>query len=428
MLDRTIAPPIHRISNIPFPAPKKRELSNGIPVHEFNIGSQEVVQIELIIKAGQKNSDKPLAISATANLVGEASKKYTPGKIIELIDYHGAFYESSCDGDKTHFALFTLTKHLNKVLPIFAEAILNPTFPERETTIYLKNSQQNFLTNKEKTNFICRKNFNHLLFKNHPYGKMVNENDYDQIHQEDLIQSHKQFLTTENCEFFISGNYNDELYSQLDNYFAAIPRTTLNPIRKLDKVITNEGGKHFIHKEAAIQSGIRIGKVLDLNFGSDDFFKLKILNTVFGGYFGSRLMSNIREDKGYTYGIGSGIATFEDASYFFISTEVGKDVTTAAVKEIYNELDKITSKKMSDKELETVKNYMLGSLLKESDGVFSIADRFKGVYFKGEDFSFYKRYMDMINAVTPSELLDTAQKYFTKQNLLEVIAGDKSLN
>lgn len=426
MLDRSIAPPIHKISSIPFPAPEKRKLSNGIPVHGFNIGSQEVVQIELVIKAGQKNSTKPLAISAMANLVGEASKKYAPGKIIELIDYHGAFYESSCDGDKTYFALFTLTKHLDKVLPIFAEAILNPTFPERETSIYLKNSQQNFLTNKEKTDFICRKNFNHLLFKTHPYGKMVNENDYDDVQQSDLINYHKQFLTVENCEFFISGNYNIELYNQLDYYFNKISSDTTNSIQKLEKVTTNEGGKHFIHKDAAIQSGIRIGKVLDIDFGSDDFFKLKILNTVFGGYFGSRLMSNIREDKGYTYGIGSGIAAFEDASYFFITTEVGKDVTQAAVQEIYKELEIINSEKVSEKELETVKNYMLGSLLKESDGVFSIADRFKGVYFKGEDFSFYNRYMEAINSVTPSELINTAQKYFTKQNLLEVVAGDKN--
>ncbi len=425
MLDRTIAPPIQKISSIPFPSPEKKKLSNGIPVHGFNIGSQEVVQIELVLKSGQKHDKKPLAVSAMANLVGEASQKYTPGKIIELIDYYGAFYESSCDGDKTYFALFSLTKHLDKVLPIFAEAILNPTFPERETKIYLKNSQQNFLTSKEKTNFICRKNFNALLFDNHPYGRMVHEDDYDLVEQQDLIHYHTQFLNAQNCEFFISGNYSDNLYSQLDTYFSKIPSTP-NPSPMFEQVTSNKGGKHFITKKDAIQSGIRIGKVLDVKFGSDDFFKLKVLNTVFGGYFGSRLMSNIREDKGYTYGIGSGVAAFEDATYFFISTEVGKAVTDPAVSEIYKELNKITSEKINDKELNTVKNYMLGSLLKESDGVFSIADRFKGVYFMGHDFSFYNKYIEVINQVSPTDLLETAQTYFNKTNLLEVIAGDKN--
>jgi len=149
------------------------------------------------------------------------------------------------------------------------------------------------------------------------------------------------------------------------------------------------------------------------------------LNTLFGGYFGSRLMSNIREDKGYTYGIGSGVASYEDAHFFYISTEVGKDVTNPAVKEIYNELATITSNKPEEKELETVKNYMLGSLLNESDGVFSLADRFKGVYFNGENFDFYNRYIAAINNCTPDVILNTAQKYFNDENMLEVIAGSK---
>lgn len=424
MLDRKIAPQIQKITEIPFPSPTVKKLSNGIPIHGFNIGSQEVVQIELIVKAGQKHGDKPLEVSTMASMVGEASSKYKTGEIIELIDYYGAFFESSCDGDKTYFALFTLTKHLKTVLPIFAEAILNPTFPERETGIYLKNSQQNFLTQREKTDYICRKNFNRLLFQVHPYGRTLAIEDYDKVTSESLHSFHKQHLVAPNCELFVSGNYNEELYDLLENYFSSIPNKK-SEIIKFQKVITNQGGQHFFEKEDAIQSGIRIGKTLDVEFGSIDFYNLKILNTLFGGYFGSRLMKNIREDKGYTYGIGSGVISYEDASFFFISTEVGKEVTQLATKEIYKELAEITTKEVSEKELETVKNYMLGSLLKESDGVFSIADRFKGVYFQGDTFDFYNRYIQVINNVTTKDLLNSAQKYLNNTNMLEVIAGAK---
>lgn len=423
MLNRTQAPQIQKINNIPFIEPEKHTLSNGINVFGFNTGSQEVVQIELILKFGQKHYEKPLAISTISNLVGEASEKYEPGKIIELIDYYGAFFESSCDGDKTHFALFTLTKHLDNVLPIFAEAILNPTFPERELNIYLKNSQQNFTTNREKTNFICRKKFNNILFNNHPYGKMVEEKDYDNITRQEILNYYKENLTVNNCKFFVSGKYDNKLYKKLENLFSIIPKTSIE-LPKFNKITTNLEGKHFIEKKNAIQSAIRIGKVLDVEFKSEDFFKLKILNTLFGGYFGSRLMSNIREDKGYTYGIGSGIASFEDAIFFFISTEVGKQVETQAIEEIYKELKIIITEKATEQELNIVKNYMLGSLLKESDGVFSIADRFKGVHLKGEDFGFYKRYIKTINNITANELLQTAQKYLSN-NLLEVVVGSK---
>jgi len=262
------------------------------------------------------------------------------------------------------------------------------------------------------------------LFEGHPYGRTLSISDYDKVTNESLSDFHKKHLVVPNCELFVSGNYNEDLYDLLEQYFSTIPNKKSETI-DFKKVITNQGGKHFFEKEDAIQSGIRIGKVLDVEFGSRAFFNLKILNTLFGGYFGSRLMKNIREDKGYTYGIGSGIASYEDATFFFITTEVGKDVTELAVKEIYKELEEITSKEVSAKELETVKNYMLGGLLKESDGVFSIADRFKGVYFQGETFEFYNRYIQAINEATTKDLLTTAQTYFNSTNMLEVIAGAK---
>ncbi len=424
MIDRSIAPQKHKISEIILPQPSQKKLSNGIPVHEFNLGSQEVIQVELVVKAGQKYAEKSLVGSATSQLIGEASKKYSPGEIVRLIDYYGAFFESSSDGDKSYFSLFALTKHLPTVLPIFAEAILNPVFPEREVEIYLKNSKQNFLTNQEKTSYLSRKYFNHHLFKNHPYGRILEQEDFDKVKAEDLTTFHQNYFTADNCELFLAGNYGEEVYDLLEKYFAPIIPTTKEK-KKFSKIKTNKGGKHFITKEGAIQSGIRIGKVLDVEFGSDEFFQLKILNTIFGGYFGSRLMSNIREDKGYTYGISSGIATFEDADFFYITTEVGKDVTVPAVEEIYKELENITTQEVNSRELTTVQNYMLGSLLKETDGVFSISDRYKGVYFKGQDLSFYNRYIKAINEVTPKDLLEVAQKYLSNNNLLEVIAGDK---
>ncbi len=424
MIDRSIAPQKHKINEIILPRPTHKKLSNGIPVHEFNLGSQEVIQVELVVKAGQKYAEKPLVGSATTQLIGEASKKYSPGEIVRLVDYYGAFFESSSDGDKAYFSLFTLTKHLPTVLPIFAEAILNPVFPEREVGIYLKNSKQNYLTNQEKTGYLSRKYFNHYLFEQHPYGRILEQEDFDKVKADDLAMFHQNYFTADNCELFLAGNYGEEVYGLLEEYFAPILPTTAGK-KKFPKITTNSGGKHFITKEGAIQSGIRIGKVLDIQFGSKEFFQLKILNTIFGGYFGSRLMSNIREDKGYTYGISSGIATFEDADFFYITTEVGKDVTALAVEEIYKELATIRTQEVKSRELTTVQNYMLGSLLKETDGVFSISDRYKGVYFKGQDLNFYNRYIKAINEVTPQDLLQIAQKYLSEDNLLEVIAGDR---
>ena len=195
--------------------------------------------------------------------------------------------------------------------------------------------------------------------------------------------------------------------------------------KKLAKMITSKSEKVYEEKPGAIQSGIRIGRVLDVQYGSDEFFKLQIINTILGGYFGSRLMSNIREDKGYTYGIGSAIVSMEDAIFFFISAEVGADVTNETLQEVYFELNRLCDEMVPKEELLMVKNYMLGSMLKSSDGPFSMADKYKTIYLKGEDLSFYDRYISMINNVTSEELLIVAKKYFNPEEMLEVVVGKK---
>ena len=196
-------------------------------------------------------------------------------------------------------------------------------------------------------------------------------------------------------------------------------------IRNSQKVISSKSEKVYEEKPGAIQSGIRIGRVLNVKYGSNEFFKLQIINTILGGYFGSRLMSNIREDKGYTYGIGSAVVSMEDAIFFFISAEVGADVTNETLQEVYFELNRLCDDLVPKEELVMVKNYMLGSMLKSSDGPFSMADKYKSVYLKGEDLSFYDRYISMINKVTSEELLTVAKKYFNPEEMLEVVVGKK---
>jgi predicted Zn-dependent peptidase len=190
-----------------------------------------------------------------------------------------------------------------------------------------------------------------------------------------------------------------------------------------ERVTNSDKGKYFQEKEGAIQSGIRVGKLLNVAYGSDDYFKLKVLNTAFGGYFGSRLMSNIREDKGYTYGIGSNISFMKNACAFSIATEVGADVTKQTLEEVYKELNRLSDELIPAEELNVVKNYLLGSILKASDGAFSLAQQFKGVNFLGEDLTFFQKFIKVIDGVTPKDLQITAQKYLDSNSLLETVAG-----
>src|SRR6201999_3753609 len=148
-----------------------------------------------------------------------------------------------------------------------------------------------------------------------------------------------------------------------------------------------------------------------INRTHPDFSAMQILNTVLGGYFGSRLMANIREDKGYTYGIGSGISSLKHGAALFIATEVGADVCKAAINEIEKEINLLKTELIPEEELSLVRNYMLGSLLGSLENVFSHADKFKNIYFAGLDYDYYDRYTNTVKTITAPELKKLAEKY-----------------
>lgn len=421
-LDRTLVPSISPIDQISFPNPSIDKLSNNIPVVGFNIGSQEVVHIQLVFDAGSKRQSKNLLANYTNKLIGEVTEQHSQGQIINKIDYYGAFFEHNMSKDGAALSLYTPTKYIKEVLPLFAEAILQPKFEEDIFKTHIANGKNKQKIALEKVATIARNEFFNLLFEHHPYGGKVELTDYDNIQLSELEQFYDEYYTADKCTIFISGKYDNSLITGLNNAFGKM--RSGNSLNKISEITSSNPAQIKIKKKDAIQSGIRIGKVLDIEFGSKDYFDLKIANVLLGGYFGSRLMSNIREDKGYTYGINSGIGAMEEAIYFVISTEVGADVTLPALTEINNELKDLNDNLVPEEELAMVKNYMLGSILKASDGPFSIEDLYKSIYFKGKSLDFYNAYVHRINEITPKDIQRIVQTYLTPGSMLEVVAGE----
>jgi predicted Zn-dependent peptidase len=187
---------------------------------------------------------------------------------------------------------------------------------------------------------------------------------------------------------------------------------------------TTKQRTHFIEKPDAIQSAVRVGRLL-FNKKDPDYFKFQVLNTVLGGYFGSRLMANIREDKGYTYGIGSGLASLVNGGYFFISTEVGVDVTNNTLSEIYKEIKLLREQPVNNEELETVRNYVLGQFLRSVDGPYSLADKFKAIWEFGLGYDYFENYFKAVKTITPKEIQELANKYLQEEDLIELVVGKK---
>lgn len=422
-LNRNFTPNIRTVADINYQQPVIHKLDNGIPVYQLQTGTQDIVKIEFIFNAGLWYEQKALVSWFTNKMLKEGTQNFTARQIADKIDYYGAHLELNADKDKAYITVYTLNKYLTEILPVVEDVIFYPLFPENELNIKIQNKKQEFIVNSKKVKNIARRKFNELLFgENHPYGKFVNEADYDTIKQEDIIEFHKNNYFITDCKIIAAGSIRNDLLEILNKYFG---KYTDKNSRKGHQVITAESSKlQMVHykKEDALQSAIRIGKKL-FNKKHPDFLKLKVLNTILGGYFGSRLMTNIREDKGYTYGIGSAVVSMQHSGYFFITSEVGADVTQKAIDEIYHEIDVLQNEKVPESELTLVKNYMLGSFLRSIDGPFALSENFKGLVEYDLDYNYLNSFIDIVKQINADEIQLLAQRYLDKKSLIELKVG-----
>lgn len=424
-LNRKSAPIINPISTIPFILPEKWNLSNGIPVWSLKAGSQELVKIDFIFDAGSWYQSQNLVAGLSNAFLNQGSTKYTAQEIAEVFDSRGAYLQLSADQQFGNVSILTLTKYLNDILNVTADIIKHPTFPEKEVATHIAKRKQQFIVENNKVKTLALKKFTQVLFgKGHPYANTNTINDFDKLTREDVRLFHSENYRFNRCKIVVAGNFDNSLNSLLDAYFGDHfnDGDTIQPAHKPQPAVEKQ---HFIKKDDAVQSAVRIGKQL-VNRDHPDFHGLSILTTILGGYFGSRLMANIREEKGYTYGIGATIVTFQHASYITISTEVGTDVCKQAVAEIYSEIEKLIHEPVQAEELDVVKNYLMGDMLRNFDGVFALSGSLRTLVESALDYSHYETYIDELKNITPERLQWLAQLYFQPDSWYEVVAGKNS--
>jgi predicted Zn-dependent peptidase len=410
-------------ANFSFPAiaPEQHLLANQVPLFVINAGSQALCKIEMVFNAGNYYETNALVANATNALMREGTSNKTAGEIAEILDYYGAFLETAVYKDKASVILYSLNKHLHKTLPVMLDLIQHAIFPEKELTLYKTNQKQKFLVNQQKVDFVARNHFNAMLFKDTPYDQFIEADNYDNLSQAQLQAFFKDRYSGNGMYVVIAGNISSDVLNQVKEATLALNLKTELAAKPYQN---NFLGRQelLIEKKDAMQSAIRIGRRL-FNKNHPDYFGMQILNTILGGYFGSRLMSNIREDKGYTYGIGSGVASLLHDGFFYISTEVGVDVTAATLTEIYKEIEILQQNKVAEDELNLVKNYLLGTFLRSVDGPFAMSDKFTSIKDYGLTNEFYKAYVNYIKQAKAEDLTLLAQKYLNKKDLSELVVG-----
>jgi predicted Zn-dependent peptidase len=397
-------------------------LDNGIPVYALRAPEQEVAFVEWVFFAGNAYEDKNMTSAATNYLLKNGTKNRTALAINEFFEFYGAYLNRSSQHETAVVRLHSLSKYLPQLLPVVTELFTESIFPENELAVYKQNQKQSLEVNLKKCDFVANRLIDEYLFGfNHPYGRYASLADYDNLQRDDLIKFFDRHYINGKSMIFVAGNVPDNIESLLNKNFGSL--LCNSQTAEIVNYATNPETKkkHFIIKdENSVQGAVRIARDFP-NRHHPDFIKAHILNNIFGGYFGSRLMSNIREDKGYTYGIHSFLQNNIHQSAWMISTEAGRDVCAATVTEIFKEMKRLCDEPVDEDELHLVRNYMIGSLLGDLDGPFQIIARWKNYVLNDLDENYFNKTMSTIKTITAAELQQLANKYFDPEAFYQLI-------
>lgn len=423
MLNRTQAPAYQTLRHVHIPQAQTHRLDNGIALHVINVGDQPLVRLECVFQAGTWYESNKGASLFTSKMLNEGTATRTSKQISEYVDQFGAFLEFNHGVDKINVTVYTLVKYLADLLPLLRDILRHSNFPAKELSNVKKIVRQNLKVNLEKNSYVAGLLFRERVFgENHAYGANLTEEDIAKLERDTIREFYELYIHHNTFDIVLSGKVSESeirLINQhlgQDEIVAATATTGGTPVEQLDF------SPLIIEKAGSLQSSIRMGRRL-FTRTHPDYLPLSVLNEVLGGYFGSRLMKNIREEKGFTYGISSNPVTLLRAGYWVIGTDVKKEFTRQTIEEIYKEMEILKTELIGEEELLTVKNYMTGSFAGSLHTPFDIADRFKMAYFDGLPADFYDHYIERIQEVTAEEVLRLANQYLDTKVIQEVIVG-----
>ncbi len=424
MLDRTQAPVFQIIDKVDLPTVQSLTLDNGLLLHVVSVHQQPVISLELVFEAGAWYEEIPGTAQFAIKMLAEGTSSHTSAQISDYFDSFGAFLELSSGPDRAGLVVYCLTKHLPAILPMVREMLTEPTFPDKELADLRNISLQTLKVNLEKNSYVANAEFRQRLFgPAHPYGRPQRSTVIESIDRSAVQSFYQAAIGGRPFRVLLAGDVGTAEIDLINKTLGQLPvQPDLRPAQT-EPTAANSLAV-VVERTDAVQSSIRLGRPL---FTRDhpDFIPMLVTNEVLGGYFGSRLMKNIREDKGFTYGISSNLVSFRHEGYFVIGTDVKKEVTQQTLDEITKEIDRLQTDLVPDDELQTVQNYMAGEFVGSLNTPFEIADRYKVILLDGMPADFLATYIPKVRAVTAEMIRTMVQRYLAPATLLEVVVGGK---
>ena len=425
MTDRTKAPEVRDFDNVTLDIPQCETLPNGVELTVINYGEVEVCQVDVYIKGGFLHESQPGLVTFVAKMLNKGTTDYSVDQIAEKFDYYGTELALADSGVAISASLKTTNRNLPQVLPLMYDCITKSTFPQDMLEKAKEKAIADLAVMRERVSYLARRKLVQLLVgESHPMAKSADDERVKDITRDNLLDYHRRYFVPGNCIVVVSGKISSAELDLVRNIFGSWESRT---VERRDEIPECPQPSMFevVQKDDAVQSSVLIS-IDAVPRIHPDFIKLRILTTAFGGYYGSRLMRNIREEKGYTYGIQSYILGRPNQGRIEISTQCGTQYTAAVIEEIKHEMRMLREQPIGDDELNQVRQYMMSDLVKTLDNAFSRAS-FIGLIRTGNIYpEYFDLHFEQIKTVTAPELQHLAQKYLTDDRMRIVVAGDKA--
>lgn len=416
-------PDIQPLSIPAFPIPEQLLLDNSTKVFVFREKFQPVIRLDIVFKGGRWNEKYPLVADACSKLMKSGTASLSSYELDYAFDKLGCSIKASAHYDGFSVSLFTMTRYFEEACKWLQICLTSLEFPENEIDIQNKKALSNLQIGLQKMDFLADMAFKKMLFgAEHPYGSETTEEYINAIDRNKIRAFYVENILNGNASIYIAGDINESILNALNATIGQLPWNKKAYLPLEHAIISSTSKKLLIEREEAVQSSIMCGKIL-FNRNHEDFGAFLMLNAVLGGYFGSRLMSNIREEKGYTYGIYSTVQTYKNSGVFYIQTDVDKQNTEDCLIEIYQETDRLKEEHIRPEELSQARNYLAGKFLSRMDGAFQQMEVMKNYGLEDIDIRFFDEFAEKIMAVNQEDIRTLAEKHLKNEELYEVVAG-----
>jgi zinc protease len=413
---------------VAWPKRTVRTLANGLQVVLAESHAFPKITGQLFIRSGNAvvAHITPGIAELTAKVIRTGTASRTSRQIEEDLRRMGADVGTSAGADTSAISIGGLAEFSDGILDLMADLARNASFPEEQFERERRQKIEELRVERTTPGFLATERFRRVIFGGHPYAIVAPTEEQVAGYQRDQLEHYYQrHYTPSNAVLILVGDFASEpMLAQVEKVFGSWRAVQLEPQISLAPPQPEGRHVHFVHLPGTVQTQVLVGN-LAITRRDPDWYRTVLANSIYGGAFHSRLVINIREQKGYTYSPRSGINALRQHGYFSVHAAVRNDVVAATLTEMFYEMDRMRSLPVTQEELESARSYLSGVFslgVATQDGVLG---QFSSIYLDRLPDDYLETYREKIHALTADDILLAARRHFDSANAQIVLVGDR---